>query len=112
MSILPGITRDSVMTIAREMGYEIREQALPREALYLADEIFFTGTAAEVTPVRSVDHYTVGEGRRGPVTEALQTAYLAAVRDTDDAHGWLTFVRDAGASGDSAATAAPEIAAS
>ena len=112
MSILPGITRDSVMTIAREMGYEIREQALPREALYLADEIFFTGTAAEVTPVRSVDHYTVGEGRRGPITEALQTAYLAAVRDTDDAHGWLTFVRDAGASGDSAATAAPEIAAS
>ena len=111
MSILPGITRDAVMTIARGHGLEVREQALPREALYLADEIFFTGTAAEITPVRSVDHYTVGTGRRGPITELIQTAYLAAVRDAADPHGWLTFVRDAAPSGDSAAVAAPEVAA-
>lgn len=93
LSILPGITRDSVIQIAREQGIEVREQALPREALYVADELFFTGTAAEVTPVRAVDHYVIGEGRRGPITEALQTAYFAAVRDTADARGWLTFVR-------------------
>lgn len=94
-SILPGITRDSVMTIARERGYEIREQALPREALYVADEVFFTGTAAEITPVRSVDHYTIGEGRRGPITAELQTAYFEAVREVANSRGWLTFVRDA-----------------
>ena len=94
LSILPGITRDSVMQIARERGYTIREQALPREALYLADELFFTGTAAEVTPIRSVDHYTIGEGRRGPITEELQTAYFEALRDVDDPRGWLTFVAD------------------
>ena len=96
MSILPGITRDSVMQIARERGYTVEEKILPREALYLADELFFTGTAAEVTPIRSVDHYQVGSGRRGPVTEELQTAYFEALRDTDNARGWLTFVREAG----------------
>ncbi len=101
-SILPGITRDSVMQIAREQGLELREQALPREALYVADEVFFTGTAAEVTPVRSVDKYTVGEGRRGPITEALQTAYFAAVRDAANARDWLTFV-PASAGGDGVA---------
>ena len=110
MSILLGVTRDSILSIARGHGIEVREQPLPREALYLADEIFFTGTAAEVTPVRSVDHYTVGEGRRGPITELLQTDYLAAVRDVADSHGWLTFVREASASGDSAAVATPTIA--
>ena len=94
MSILPGITRDSVIQIAQGRGYTVTEKILPREALYLADEIFFTGTAAEVTPVRSVDHYTIGEGRRGPVTEELQSAYFKVLRDTDDPHGWLTFVRD------------------
>ena len=93
-SILPGITRNSVMTLARERGYEVREQALPREALYVADELFFTGTAAEVTPVRSVDKYTIGEGRRGPITAELQAAYFAAVRDVENEYGWLTFVRD------------------
>jgi branched-chain amino acid aminotransferase len=110
MSILPGITRDAIIVLAREMGIETREQALPREALYLADELFFTGTAAEVTPIRSVDHYTVGEGRRGPITAKLQEAYLAAVRDTTDPHGWLTFVGAAGGSGDSAAVPQPEVA--
>ena len=94
MSILPGITRDSIMQIARERGYEVHEKILPREALYLADELFFTGTAAEVTPIRSVDHYPIGEGRRGPVTEELQTAYFEAVRDVDNGRGWLTFVRE------------------
>ncbi len=111
MSILPGITRDTVMTIAGEMGLEIREQALPREALYLADEVFFTGTAAEITPVRSIDHYTIGEGRRGEITEKIQTAYLSAVRDAADPHGWLTFVNEAGnAGGDSAQVSAAHIA--
>ncbi len=105
-SILPGITRDSVMTIARERGYEVREQALPREALYIADELFFTGTAAEVTPIRSVDHYTIGEGRRGPITAELQTAYFEAVRDAANARGWLTFVRDASPAGDGVADSA------
>ncbi|HEX8298672.1 MAG TPA: branched-chain amino acid transaminase [Rubricoccaceae bacterium] len=111
MSILPGITRDTVLTLARDMGIEVREQALPREALYLADELFFTGTAAEITPIRSVDHYTVGEGRRGPITERIQTAYLDAVRDAADPHGWLTFVGEAAtAGGDSAAVPAPDVA--
>ncbi len=94
MSILPGITRDSVIQIARERGYTVVEKTLPREALYLADEVFFTGTAAEVTPVRSVDHYQIGEGRRGPVTEELQSAYFKALRDTDNPNGWLTFTQD------------------
>ena len=94
LSILPGITRDSVMTIARERGYEVIERSLPREALYIADEVFFTGTAAEVTPVRSVDHYTVGSGSRGPITADLQSAYFEALRDTANARGWLTFVDD------------------
>lgn len=92
LSILPGITRDSVIEIAREKGYELRERQMLREALYIADELFFTGTAAEVTPIRSVDHYPVGEGTRGPITKELQAAYFEAVRDTDDQHGWLTFV--------------------
>lgn len=99
-SILPGITRDSVIQIARELGYEVREQAMPREALYVADEVFFTGTAAEVTPVRSVDKYTVGSGSRGPITAELQKAYFAAVRDASNARGWLTFVRDSAVGGD------------
>lgn len=92
MSILPGITRGSIIEIARERGYTIHEKTLPREALYLADEIFFTGTAAEVTPVRSVDHYQVGEGSRGPITAELQQAYFEALRDTANPRGWLTFV--------------------
>jgi branched-chain amino acid aminotransferase len=89
-TILPGITRDTVITLAREQGFEVREQNLPRESLYLADEVFLTGTAAEITPVRSVDGLTVGAGRRGPVTAALQSAFFAVVQGrADDAHGWL-----------------------
>lgn len=95
MSILAGITRDAVITLARERGYTVKEQVVPREGLYIADELFFTGTAAEITPIRSVDHYTVGEGRRGPVTEELQEAFFDVVHRGNDPHGWLTFMDDA-----------------
>ncbi len=89
-SILQGITRDSVITLAREHGFEVREQAVPREFLYLADEIFLTGTAAEITPVRSVDHIKVGAGARGPITEALQSAFFGLFSGkTPDEWGWL-----------------------
>jgi branched-chain amino acid aminotransferase len=89
-SILQGITRDSVIKLARAHGFEVREQALPRELLYLADEIFLTGTAAEITPVRSVDHITIGAGKRGPVTEALQSAFFGLFYGkTPDTWGWL-----------------------
>jgi len=92
-SILSGITRNTVMTLARELGIETQEAAVPREMLYLADEVFFCGTAAEVTPVRSVDKITVGCGRRGPITEKIQKAFFEIVRgETADRHGWLTRV--------------------
>jgi branched-chain amino acid aminotransferase len=92
-SVLWGITRDSVITIAREMGYDVREQTLPRETLYIADEVFFVGTAVEVTPIRSVDRVKVGRGRRGPVTEAIQQRFFQIVRgDAPDTHGWLQYV--------------------
>jgi len=92
-SILGGITRDSIMTLARELGYTVTETVLPREALYTADEVFFVGTAAEVTPVRSVDKIKVGTGHRGPVTTALQHAFFDVVNGkTPDRHGWLTYV--------------------
>ena len=98
-SILGGITRDSVMTLARELGYIVTETVLPREALYTADEVFFVGTAAEVTPVRSVDKIKVGSGHRGPVTTALQHAFFDVVNGkTPDRHGWLTYVYPAEAS--------------
>ena len=92
LSILPGITRDAVITLARERGYEIIEKRLPREVLYIADELFFTGTAAEVTPIRSVDNYTIGNGSRGPVTKELQDAFFEIVHEGNDPHDWLTFV--------------------
>ena len=89
-SILQGITRDSVVQLARAHGFEIREQAIPREMLYVADEIFLTGTAAEITPVRSVDHIQVGAGKRGPVTEVLQSAFFGLFTGkTPDKWGWL-----------------------
>jgi branched-chain amino acid aminotransferase len=97
-SVLWGITRDSVMTIARDLGFEVREQVLPRETLYLADEVFFVGTAVEVTPIRSVDRIKVGRGRRGPVTEAVQQRFFEIVRgDAPDTYGWLQPVRTAAA---------------
>jgi branched-chain amino acid aminotransferase len=90
LSILPGITRDSIMTIARERGYEVVESGIPREALIIADELFFTGTAAEVTPIRSVDHHKIGSGSRGPITKELQEAFFDVVKAGNDQHGWLT----------------------
>lgn len=92
-AILPGITRDSVITLARDLGIEVREVHLPREAVYIADEVFFVGTAVEVTPVRSVDKITVGDGTPGPVTRAIQKAYFDAINGvTLDTRGWLTYV--------------------
>jgi branched-chain amino acid aminotransferase len=89
-SVLWGITRDSVITIARDLGFEVREQTLPRETLYIADEVFFVGTAVEVTPIRSVDRVKVGRGRRGPVTEALQQRFFRIVKgEAPDTYGWL-----------------------
>ena len=91
--ILNGITRDSVKQIAQDLGYEVREQVLPREMLYIADELFFTGTAAEITPIRSVDRIVVGEGKPGPVTLAVQDRYLGiATGKYPDQFGWLTAV--------------------
>ena len=94
-AILPGITRDTIITLAKDLGYTVKEEALPREALYLADEIFMTGTAAEVTPVRSVDKIQVGAGCRGPITEQLQKAFFGLFTgETADKWGWLTPVND------------------
>ncbi len=92
-SILGGITRDSVMTLARELGYTVTEAVVPRESLYTAGEVFFVGTAAEVTPVRSVDKIKVGAGRPGPITQALQRAFFDVINgEVPDRHGWLTYV--------------------
>ena len=89
--ILHGITRASVITIAQDLGCEVREQTLPREFLYVADELFFSGTAAELTPIRSVDRIQVGEGTPGPITRAIQEQYLGiATGRVPDRHGWLT----------------------
>jgi branched-chain amino acid aminotransferase len=92
-AVLPGITRSSVITLARDLGFTVQEEMLPRELLYIADEAFFVGTAAEITPIRSVDKITIGAGRPGPVTEALQKAFFAVINgEVPDRHGWLTFV--------------------
>jgi branched-chain amino acid aminotransferase len=89
-SVLPGITRDSVITLARDLGLDVREEHLPREMLYIADETFFVGTAAEITPIRSVDKIAVGTGQRGPITAALQQAFFDYVNGVvADRHGWL-----------------------
>ncbi len=93
-SILAGITRDSVCTLARDLGIEVRETAIGRDLLYLADELFMTGTAAEITPVRSVDQIVIGDGRPGPLTRKIQDAFFTLLRgESPDPHGWLTDVR-------------------
>lgn len=93
-TLLAGITRDSVLAIADDLGIRIREQEMPRESLYAADEIFLTGTASEVTPVRSLDRIRTGSGKRGPVAEIVQRRYLEIARGVaPDTHGWLTYVR-------------------
>ncbi len=90
---LSGITRHSVLKISEELGYTVREQLVPREMLYAADELFFTGTASEVTPIRSVDGLEVGNGRRGPVTERIQTRYLELANGVGpDPWGWVTYL--------------------
>ncbi|MBW7886394.1 MAG: branched-chain amino acid transaminase [Caldilineaceae bacterium] len=90
-SILGGITRDCAIRIADELGYKVKESVIPREMLYLADEIFFTGTAAEITPVRAVDRIPVGAGKRGPITERIQSRFFGIVEgELPDTYGWLT----------------------
>jgi branched-chain amino acid aminotransferase len=90
-TILPGITRDTVITLAKDAGYIVVETQIAREMLYIADEAFFTGTAAEITPVRSVDRIPVGTGQRGPVTERLQKDFFALLEgEAEDRYGWLT----------------------
>jgi branched-chain amino acid aminotransferase len=99
-SVLPGITRDTVVQLARRLRIPVEEARLPREMLYISDEVFMTGTAAEITPVRSVDKITIGKGARGPVTEALQKAFFDVIEcRVPDEFGWLTPVRDVSAAG-------------
>jgi branched-chain amino acid aminotransferase len=91
--VLPGITRDSVITLIRGMGLRLIEETIPRELLYIADEVFFTGSAAEITPIRSIDKITIGAGRRGPVVQKLQEAFFAYINGgREDTYHWLTFV--------------------
>ncbi len=94
-SILAGITRRYAMTLIKDLGYELKEQNITRDMLYAADEVFFTGTAAEITPVKSIDGLPVGEGVRGPITKRLQDEFFAIIRgQKPDRHGWLTPVND------------------
>ena len=97
-SVLAGITRDTVITLANDLGFTLIEDAIPRELLYIADEVFLTGSAAEITPVRTIDKITVGNGRRGPITEAIQSEFFGIVTgERPDVHGWLTYVYEDGA---------------
>ena len=92
-AILPGITRDAILTLAADLGLPVREETIPRGMLYTCDEAFFTGTAVEVTPIRSVDRIPVGEGRPGPVTRRLMSEFMGIVEGRlPDRHGWLTTV--------------------
>jgi branched-chain amino acid aminotransferase len=91
--VLPGITRDTIITLAGSLGIPVVEQIVPRELLYISDEVFFSGTAAEITPIRSIDRITIGKGRRGPVAEQLQREFFGIVNGTKpDVHHWLTAV--------------------
>ena len=90
-SVLPGITRSSVMTLCEDLKIPVREQVIPREMLYIADEVFFTGTAAEISPLRSIDRIKIGKGSRGPITKTLQEEFFAILTGTKgDRHNWLT----------------------
>jgi len=93
-SVLPGITRDTVITLARELGIPVREEPIPREMLYISDEVFFVGTATEIAPIRSVDKIKIGSGRRGPITKKLQDEFFGILQGTKpDRYGWLTLVK-------------------
>jgi branched-chain amino acid aminotransferase len=90
-SVLPGITRDAILMLARDLGIPLVETIVPREMLYIADEVFFSGTAAEITPIRSIDRIPVGKGRRGPVAEKLQKEFFGIINgSTPDRYGWLS----------------------
>jgi branched-chain amino acid aminotransferase len=91
-SILPGVTRSSVITILREKGYRFIEGPVSREMLTIADELFFTGTAAEITPIRSVDRFPINDGKPGPITRDVQKGFFDVVKNGNDSHGWLKFV--------------------
>ena len=92
-SVLPGITRDSIMKLGREMGLEVVEEMIPREILYIADEVFFTGTAAEITPICCIDKIEVGEGKWGPVTKKLQDEFFGIITgEKEDRHRWLQYI--------------------
>lgn len=109
-SILPGITRDTIITLARDLGYPVTETLIPREALYIADEVFFTGTAAEVTPIKSIDRIMIGQGRRGPITERIQKEYFAYIEGRiPDRFNWLTpvYAEESTRKGSKAAVAVP-----
>ncbi|UCC45085.1 MAG: branched-chain amino acid transaminase [Candidatus Zixiibacteriota bacterium] len=94
-SILPGITRRTVINLAEDMGIKVIEQNVPREALYLADEVFFTGSAAEITPISEIDHIKIGSGKCGPITKKLQVAFFDIVEGrVKDKYNWLTYVRE------------------
>jgi len=90
-SILPGITRESVIRIAEDLGYMVKEQFIPRELLYIADEVFLTGSAAEITPIRMIDKIPIGEGKRGPITEKIQEEFFR-ITGGDDKYNWLTHI--------------------
>ncbi len=93
-SILPGITRNTIIRLARDMDLKVIEESVPRESLYIADEVFFTGSAAEVTPISKIDGITIGSGKRGPVTEKLQKAFFAIFEaGYEDKYNWLTYVK-------------------
>lgn len=93
-SILPGIIRNTVITFGSEMGIKVKEENIPREALYIADEVFFTGSAAEITPINSIDGITIGNGKRGPITFKLQERFFKIVSgEEEDIHHWLTYVK-------------------
>jgi len=92
-SVLPGITRDVIITLARDLGFPVHEQPVPREMLYVADELFFTGTAAEISPIRSVDKIMIGDGARGPITAAIQHRFFDVINGKiPDTYNWLTYV--------------------
>ncbi len=92
-SVLPGITRNTVIDLAGDLGYEVREQLIPREMLYIADEVFFTGTAAEISPIRSIDKIQIGEGKRGPITAELQNLFFKVLNaEVKDRMDWLDFI--------------------
>jgi branched-chain amino acid aminotransferase len=109
-SVLPGITRDSILALAGRLGIPVREERIPREALYIADEAFLVGTAAEITPLRSIDKIVIGGGARGPITGRLQQAFFDVIEcRAADEFSWLSFVREAARAASPVAAAAASL---